>query len=210
MMISSDDLISFEREIGVLWEAGDIPSLLHLSGGNEAQLIKIFAGKMWDGIPAIKQSDWVFSTHRNHYHYLLKGGSRDKLKSLILDCRSMFVYDKELRFFTSSVLAGTCAIACGVALAGLKSGNKVRTWVFLGDGAEDEGHFYEAVRHVDATGLPVTFIIEDNNRSVDCDKIIRGSRTVISSDCVRRYSYKPTYPHAGNGTAKHIDFKVKL
>ena len=101
MTISSDDLISFEREIGCLWESGDIPSLLHLSGGNEAQLIKIFAGKMWDGVGAIKKDDCVFSTHRNHYHYLLKGGSRDKLKSLILDGRSMFVYDSELRFFTS-------------------------------------------------------------------------------------------------------------
>ena len=97
---------------------------------------------------------------------------------------------------------------------------EVRTphvWCFLGDGADHEGHFYEAVMFVQGHDLPCTFIIEDNNRSVDTDKWQRrGQNTprefgVGSSGwfarCVRRYEYTPVYPHAGSGCKHHIVFK---
>ena len=71
-----EDLISFEKRIIDMWENGDLPYLIHLSGGNEQQLIDIFR--------AIDKDDYVLSTHRNHYHYLLHGGSPDRLESFML------------------------------------------------------------------------------------------------------------------------------
>ncbi len=196
---SKQQLIAFESRVKDLWEAGDLPFLLHLCGGNEEQLIEIFR--------EIKNGDWIFSSHRSHYHYLLAGGSEEKLMQLIKDGRSMFIFDRELNFFTSSILAGTCCIAAGVAHTLKQEDSQNRVWCFLGDGAEDQGHFYEAVCFVQGMDLPCTFIIEDNDRSVDTDRANRGRFQIQWPSCVWRYHYIPTYPHAGSGCKHHIEFK---
>lgn len=100
-------LIAFEARIKGLWEAGDLPFLVHLSGGNEDQLLDIFR--------EVRQGDWIFSTHRSHYHALLSGVPARRVEHLIRTGSSMFIYDRERNFFTSSVLGGTAAIAAGVA-----------------------------------------------------------------------------------------------
>lgn len=197
--MTADKLIEFERSIADEWNTGKLPFLIHLNGGNERQLIDIFK--------EIEPGDWVVSTHRNHYHYLLTGGSPARLRSEIRAGRSMFIYDKALNFVTSSIVAGNCAIAAGLAWA-CKEKGKGKVWCFVGDGAEDNGHFYEAVLFVEGRGLPCTFIVEDNNRSVDATKAQRrgADAPIINAKCVRRYSYTPTYPHAGSGTKERIVF----
>ena len=195
------DLIEFENEVAEHWEAGDLPYLIHLSGGNEDFLIDLFK--------EIKDGDWIFSTHRNHHHALLSGIPRSELLTKILNGNSMFVFDSSRHFFTSSILAGTCAIAAGVAYALKEEGSTNKVWCFLGDGAEEQGHFYESVMMVQGHDLPCTFIIEDNNRSVDSSKSERvpSEFKFRMPGCVIRNHYTPTYPHAGNGTKKHIVFK---
>ena len=37
-----EDLIAFERKIADHWEAGKIKGPVHLSGGNEKELVEIF------------------------------------------------------------------------------------------------------------------------------------------------------------------------
>jgi pyruvate dehydrogenase E1 component alpha subunit len=200
-MKSAGELIAFESGIKDLWEAGELPFLIHLCGGNEGQLINIFRD--------VQKGDWIFSSHRSHYHYLLAGGSEEKLKDMILRGRSMFVFDKELNFLTSSVLAGTCCIAAGVAWSLKEEGSRASVWCFLGDGAEEQGHFYEAVQFVQGNKLPCKFIIEDNDRSVDTSKAQRrGDFEMKWPSCVIRYHYTPTYPHAGSGCKHHITFKT--
>lgn len=206
-----EGLIEFENRIKAIWEQGDLPFLVHLCGGNETQLIQIFRD--------IKPGDFIFSGHRSHYHYLLAGGSPEKLEEKIRRGDSMFVFDRELNFFTSSVLASTCCIAAGVAwqikeqMASKVDGHQSdppRVWCFLGDGAEDEGHFYEAVTFVQGNQLPCTFIIEDNDRSVDTSKARRGRHVIAWPSCVYRYSYTPTYPHAGSGCKHTIRFNPAI
>ena len=193
------ELISFEKRIYDLFEAGELPYLLHLCGGNEDQLIEIFS--------KINEGDWVFSTHRSHYHYLLKGGNEQKLLDKIKGGDSMFIFDKELNFYSSSVLAGCTGIAVGVAEALKREGSPHKVWCFIGDGAEDEGHFYEAVRYASGKNIPCTFIIEDNDRSVDTTKEGRGSNGFrIESPHIFRYDYKPTYPHASTGSGRIVQF----
>ncbi len=200
--MTAQSLIEFESGIRELWEKGELPSLVHLCGGNEAQLLEIFS--------EIKEGDWIFSTHRTHYHALLAGIEPELLKQKIRDGDSMFVYSKARNFLCSAVLSGCCAIAAGVAWY-LK--NEVwssnRVWSFIGDGGEEEGHFYEAAMFVEANDLPCTFIIEDNNRSVDTPRDARrGAAKGLEHlfKCVRRYHYTPTYPHAGSGCSFKIEF----
>ena len=198
---TKQELIDFELKVAEYWENGDLPYLIHLSGGNEDFLINLFE--------EIKDGDWIFSTHRNHHHALLSGIPRSELLTKILNGNSMFVFDSSRHFFTSSILAGTCAIAAGVAYALKEEGSTNKVWCFLGDGAEEQGHFYESVMMVQGHDLPCTFIIEDNNRSVDSSKSERvpSEFKFRMPGCVIRNHYTPTYPHAGNGTKKHIVFK---
>ncbi len=201
-MMTAQSLIEFESGIRELWERGQLPSLVHLCGGNEKQLLEIFS--------EIKEGDWIFSTHRTHYHALLSGIEPKLLINRIKEGNSMFVYSRKHNFLCSAVLAGCCGIAAGVAWTILNEcvhGAKV--WCFIGDGGEEEGHFYEAAMFVEANDLPCTFIIEDNNRSVDTSRDHRrGAAKGLEHlfKCVRRYHYTPTYPHAGSGCSFKIEF----
>lgn len=200
---TAEKLITFERSIAEEWERGELPFLLHLCGGNEAQLLKIFS--------EVNSGDWVISTHRNHYHYLLAGGTPEQLRREIRQGRSMFIFDPAINFISTSIVCGGPAIAAGLAWSLRGSGKTV--WCFLGDGAEDNGHFYEAVLFVHGHNLPCRFIIEDNDRSVESTKQERrGERDGMAwlwPGSVQRYKYTPTYPHAGSGCKHHIVFKPK-
>lgn len=195
-------LIEFETKIQQLWRSGELPSLLHLSGGNEQQLIDIF--------DEAEEGDWFFFSHRNHYHSILAGIPEAQVIEEVKSDRSMFRFSRKHRVFSSAILAGNCGIAVGIALALKASGSKNRVWVFMGDGAEEQGHFYEAVLFVSGHNLPVEFVIEDNSIQVDTSKLLRRGmeRGLLDAEpCVRRYHYKPVYPHAGDGIAEKITFK---
>jgi pyruvate dehydrogenase E1 component alpha subunit len=74
-MLKKEDLIRFETEIADMYDNGEIISMLHVCGGNEDELISIFKN--------IKKGDYIFSSHRTHYHYLLAGGSIEDLKKIV-------------------------------------------------------------------------------------------------------------------------------
>lgn len=191
--MNKEKLISFEDSIVDLFESGKIPYPIHFSGGNEDQLIEIFKN--------IRPEDWVFSTWRSHYHYLLKGGSPQKLKEMILRGDSLHVNDKSINFFTSAIVGGCPPIAAGVAYALKLKKSTAKVYCFIGDGAEAQGSFYEAVRYVDTNELPCNFIIEDNNLSVDTPKEVREPKncSIQWPPCVSRYYYVRKWPHVQTG-----------
>lgn len=199
-----DQLIEFETGIKDLWENGELPYLLHLSGGNEQQLVKIFDG--------IKAGDWIFASHRCHYAALLAGIEPEEVEAKIRAGKSMFIYSKKRNFCVSAVLAGTSAIAAGVAWALREAGSDNRVWCFLGDGAEENGHLFSAALFVHGNNLPCTFIVEDNDSQVDTSRAERnrvGGNLEDMFGCVKRYHYKLSWPHAGSGSKHHIVFKPR-
>lgn len=188
---TEEELIAFENRIGELYFDNKLPFLFHLSGGNEKQLIEIFKD--------IKEGDYVISNHRSHYHALLHGIPPEVVEDRILNGRSMFIYDREKNFFCSAIIGGTPAIAAGIAWALKKKGSNQKVWCFIGDGTEDSGHTYEAVRYVDGFDLPCKFVIENNNRSVESTNEERWGKTadyIWNSPSVIKYYYDITYPHA--------------
>ena len=188
---TKQELISFEDKIGNLYLDNKLPFLFHLSGGNEEQLISIFEN--------IKEEDYVISNHRSHYHALLHGIPPEVVEDRILNGRSMFIYDRARNFFCSAIIGGTPAIAAGIAWALKKKGSKKKVWCFVGDGTEDNGHLFEAVRYVEGWDLPCTFIIENNNRSVEATNSDRWGKAADykwNSPFVLKYKYEITYPHA--------------
>ena len=186
-----EELILFEDKIGDLYLDNKLPFLFHLSGGNEEQLISIFEN--------IEEGDYVISNHRSHYHALLHGIPPEVVEDRILNGRSMFIYDRHRNFFCSAIIGGTPAIAAGIAWALKKKGSKQKVWCFVGDGTEDNGHLFEAVRYVEGWDLPCTFIIENNDRSVEATNSDRWGKSadyIWNSPCVLKYKYEITYPHA--------------
>ena len=188
---TKEELIAFEDKIGNLYLDNKLPFLFHLSGGNEEQLISIFE--------KIEEGDYVISNHRSHYHALLHGIPPEVVEDRILNGRSMFIYDRARNFFCSAIIGGTPAIAAGIAWALKKKGSKQKVWCFVGDGTEDNGHLFEAVRYVEGWDLPCTFIIENNNRSVEATNSDRWGKSADykwNSPCILKYKYEITYPHA--------------
>mgnify|MGYP001574847159 CR=1 FL=1 len=203
-----DSLLEFELEVKKQFEGGRINAPIHLSGGNEQNLLDIF--------DMITKEDYVVSTHRNHYHYLLKGGKADTLMAEIRgekegccggNGRSMHIYDPSINFYSSAIVSGGCAISVGIGLAIKKKfgdKNKVKSrphvWCFVGDGAEDSGHYIEAVRFCASRELPVTFVLEDNDRAVESTKADRwhNYQPIVAGNIVR-YRYHNIFPHVGCG-----------
>lgn len=198
---TKESLIEFENRVKSEWEGGNLPSLVHLCGGNEDYLLAIFS--------EICPQDWVFISHRGHYHCLLKGMSEEALLESIRNDKSMFNFSQALRIYQSAILAGNCGIAVGVAMAIKESGEDAHVYCFLGDGAEENGHFYEAVLYATGHDLPIKFIIEDNNIQVDTNKLTRRGMEngVLQTYLVHRYHYTPRWPHAGSGCKTQITFK---
>jgi pyruvate dehydrogenase E1 component alpha subunit len=186
-MLTATDLIDFETEVAEAFAAAKIHSPVHFSGGNEAQLIEIFA--------QIAREDFVCSTWRNHYHCLLHGVPRERLMADILAGHSMNLNYPEHRILTSAIVGGTLPIACGLAAGGQ------RVWCFVGDMCASLGVFDDAVRYANGHNLPVTFVIEDNGYSTNTPtRSTWGDackNVTCSSPNVMAYQYARTYPHVG-------------
>jgi TPP-dependent pyruvate/acetoin dehydrogenase alpha subunit len=187
--MTKEELIAFEDEVAGLFNAGKIRSPIHLSKNNEDRLIEIFK--------KVKTSDYVFSNHRSHYHYLLKTGNKEWLMNEILANRSIHINDSKNRFFSSAIVAGCCPIALGVALSIKRRGGSEQVWCFIGDMAFYTGIAHESIRYAAGFDLPITFICEDNGLSVNTPTHeVWGSS---SPDKVITYKYERQVPHSGTG-----------
>lgn len=199
------ELIDFEEDIASIYEQGIIRAPIHLRSGNESQLIKIFQ--------KINNEDYVFSTWASHLHCLLKGVPKDDVKQAILDGRSITLNFPEYNLYSSAIVGGTPSIAVGTAYALKKQKKDGRVYCFLGDMGFHTGISYESIKYAIGHSLPITFIVEDNGKSVGTPtlnawhidtykvyeimcKMAHGSKDVQ----IEYYKYESKYPHAGTGT----------
>lgn len=194
-MITKEELIEFEKEIEQLFLEKKIRAPVHLSKGNEDDLIRIFEKYK------IGRNDWVFSTHRSHYHALLKGIPKDWLMQEILEGRSMHIFNREHNFFSSAIIGGICPIAVGIAM-GIEmkgKGGKGRVFCFIGDMVAETGIFHESSKYAEKHGLLVTFIVEDNGFSTNTPTQEVWGHLPVWEDNIERYEYEREYPHVGVG-----------
>jgi len=155
--MNKQDLIQFEEEVKDLFLQRRIRVPIHLSSNNEDQLIEIFK--------EVKSTDWVLSTHRSHYHALLKGIPPELVKAEILAGRSMHLNFKEYNFLTSAIVGGICPIAVGIAMGIKRRGEERKVWAFIGDCAAEMGIYEECKKYTKNFDLPICFVIEDNDMS---------------------------------------------
>ena len=188
---TKDDLIKFEELIVSHWEAAKIRGPVHLSNGNELELIEIFK--------RIQPTDWVFSTWRSHYHAMLKGVDLSWLEQEILAGKSITICGMKQKFYSSAIVTATLPIALGVA-QGIKLNNGTdKVWCFIGDMCFETGIFYEVHKYARNFDLPLYFIVEDNGISTYTPtEVTWNVKREVPSD-VMHYTYKSKYPHYGSG-----------
>jgi TPP-dependent pyruvate/acetoin dehydrogenase alpha subunit len=82
---------------------------------------------------------------------------------------------------SSAIVAGSIPIAVGAALAARQLGQERVSVAFFGDGATDEGVFYESLNLAVIYGLPVLFVCENNRFSTHMPDHLRQGNPDISS-----------------------------
>ena len=184
-------LIQFERKMADHWESGKVKGPIHLSGGNEDELIEIFK--------YIKKTDWVFSTWRSHYHALLKGIPSEWLEEEILAGRSITIVSKEHKFYSSAIVGAIIPIATGVALANKRDGKDDKVWCFIGDMTFETGTFHECYKYAKNHKLPLKFVVEDNGLSTNTPTNKVWIKKSKKPKDVIYYKYKRKFPHHGTG-----------
>jgi TPP-dependent pyruvate/acetoin dehydrogenase alpha subunit len=190
--VTKEDMINFEDKIVEHWEGGKIKGPVHLSNGNENELIEISK--------RIKDNDWVFSTWRSHYHALIKGIPKEWIEDEILKGRSITLVNKDYNFYSTAIVSASISIAVGAALSIKRDKKDDIVWCFIGDMAFETGNFYEMHKYATNYDLPIRFIVEDNGVSTNTPTIETwgGKKRNIPDDIIW-YEYKNKWPHYGTG-----------
>ena len=153
-----------EEEIARIYPSDKIKSPVHLSIGQEAVSVGV--------CDPLRPDDVVSGTYRSHASYMAKGGN---LRALFAElygkdtgCArgkggSMHLVDMNHYILgTSAVVGTTIPIAIGYAVALKREGNGRVVVSFFGDGATEEGVFYESLNFAALHRLPVLFVCENN------------------------------------------------
>lgn len=159
---------AIEESIAHHYSEGKMRCPVHLSIGQES-IPAIFA-------EIVNQKDFTVSTHRGHAHYLAKGGNLNamiaELYGKASGCSrgkggSMHLIDRNVNFMgTSAIVGNSIPVGVGLALSIELKGTDQISCIFLGDGAIEEGVFYESINFAAVRNLPVLFICENNLYSV--------------------------------------------
>jgi len=154
----------FEEQVNELYTSAKMPGLAHLYIGEEAVAVGVCA--------ALRDDDYITSTHRGHGHCLAKGASVDRMFAELLGkeagyCRgkggSMHIADQERgNLGANAIVAGSAGIATGAALSAKKRGTDQVAACFFGEGALGQGILYECMNMASLWKLPVIYVCENN------------------------------------------------
>ena len=172
----------------------------HLSIGQEAIAVGVCSN--------LTNEDQVLSTHRAHAHYLAKGGCLNSMLAEIYGkvtgCSkgmggSMHLIDKSVGFMGSTAIVGnTIPVAVGSALAMKIQEKKSISCICFGDGATEEGVFYESINFAIIHNLPVLFICENNLYSVYSGLEVRQPKGRKIFEMVRAFGIESSHGDGNN------------
>ena len=125
---------------------------------------------------AFSPSDKLLLTHRNIHFQLAFGATEEQLTNEYLlkpsglasgKLGSMNLMNPNTgNIYTSNILGNNFSVALGIAFSlKLKKQDGV-VWIITGDGAIEEGAFYEAVLIASSLKLPIVFVVENNKWSL--------------------------------------------
>jgi pyruvate dehydrogenase E1 component alpha subunit len=119
----------------------------------------------------LRPDDYLLSHHRSHGYYLAKNAPLEALLAELYGketgasggkAGSQDISKHSHRFYAGAILAGAIGIAAGVGLGiQLQGGDNIAVCGF-GEGATDEGIFWESINFAALRKLPVVFVCENN------------------------------------------------
>lgn len=119
-----------------------------------------------------KDSDYLILNHRNIHHNLLYTNYENILAKFYdvsdpVNFGSMNLCSIENNLvYTSSILANSASIATGIAIESKVRERGSKVMISIGDGAIEEGSFYESLTISSFMKLPITYLVEDNGMSM--------------------------------------------
>lgn len=154
----------FEERAGEMYAKAKIGGFLHLCIGEEATIV--------GATEAMRPSDYLLSTYREHGHALARGtppgAVMAELFGKVDGCSggrggSMHLFDVERRLLGGyGIVGANLPLAAGVALASDYRGDDDATLCMLGDGATNQGTFGETMNLAALWSLPVVFVVVNN------------------------------------------------
>lgn len=181
-----------EEEIAKRYSQQQMRCPVHLSVGQEAAAVGVCT--------ALEDTDWAFSGHRNHAHYLAKGGN---LKAMLAEIYgkasgccggkggSMHLTDQAAGFIAATPIVGsTVPIAVGAALKAQRERKGRVVVVFFGDGAMEAGVVHESLNFASLHKLPILFACENNLFSVYSPLEVRQPAQRSISDLAEGHGVK--------------------
>lgn len=155
---------AFEEMANELYLTAKMPGLTHMYIGEEAIAVGV--------CEALRKDDYITSTHRGHGHCLAKGANLQRMFCELLGkaegyCRgkggSMHIADQEVgNLGANAIVGGSAGIATGAAMSIKMRGTDQVAVCFFGDGAMNQGLFYESVNMAQLWSYPVIYVCENN------------------------------------------------
>ncbi|HZV74966.1 MAG TPA: thiamine pyrophosphate-dependent dehydrogenase E1 component subunit alpha [Conexibacter sp.] len=152
----------FEERIQSLFLKGEVYGTTHLCNGQEAVAVGVSS--------VLDERDRVAGTYRGHGHALALGMGTQELLDEMLGratginggrAGSMNVTSLRHRYMGSyGIVGGSIAAATGAALAVKREGGVAVA--YFGDGATNQGYFFECLNFAHVFELPVLFVCENN------------------------------------------------
>jgi pyruvate dehydrogenase E1 component alpha subunit len=158
------EIRTFEERVYDVYTRGLMPGLAHLYVGEEGVAVGACA--------ALRDDDYITSTHRGHGHCLAKGAGLDRMMAEIMGkeagyCRgkggSMHIADLSGgNLGANGIVGGSFGIATGAAFSASMRGTDQVCLCFFGDGAANQGLFMESANLAAIWNLPVIYLCENN------------------------------------------------
>ena len=154
----------FEERVATLKAAAQMPGGVHLSIGQEAEIV--------GACMPLRDDDYMTGNHRSHGHPIGKGAALAPLMAELLGkktgvCRgkggSMHLADFSVGSLgESGIVGGLIPTAVGAGLSASLRGTQQVCLCFFGDGAANEGTFHESLNLAAVWKVPVIFLCENN------------------------------------------------
>jgi 2-oxoisovalerate dehydrogenase E1 component len=162
----------YNEAIEAKYEAGaDVPAGIHGSKGQEAPAVGV--------CQHLRDDDWAFTYHRSAHVAIAKGVDLEALAAEQLGraggvcggkAGEQHLFAADANFVSGAIVAQHLPSATGVALAHQKRGTDAVVVGYLGDGAANQGAFYECLNLASVHDLPIVFVVEDNDWGISTPK----------------------------------------
>tara|TARA_B100001093_G_scaffold372455_1_gene357397 strand:+ start:2743 stop:3909 length:1167 start_codon:yes stop_codon:yes gene_type:complete len=158
----------FEERSLRAYQQGHIGGFLHLYIGQEAVAV--------GSVSAMGKDDHIITAYRDHGHALAVGMDMDECMAELFGKKtgcskgkggSMHFFAPDKNFWGGhGIVGGQTPLGLGMAFALKYKGTKGSCLCYMGDGATNQGPFYESLNLASLWNLPVIYIIENNGYSM--------------------------------------------